>query len=685
MLKLLNLKFKNIGRFKELQEIDFTIKGNVILVDGKNLQTGGSSGSGKSTIFHSIDYLFGINEIPANALQSRLTKNAIWVQGLFDKNGELYRISRGKKEGLVIEKQIGSDFESLVSGNNKISEEKLAQILELPKELVKRLIHKRQKEGGFFLNLTPKEVYNFLVECLNLDTNSKKLQDLVAQNKELVKQVEVAKNSLLILSSNSTTLKGLLDTKIKPELLILENGDILKQQLSLLQDKFKQIKSLCLNKVSEIETPTEMAANYPQDRLNSLKSSKNDLSIAYRAMMSEKAAKLSTYNKALNQIMLEINSINMLSSQVDFKKTHLGKIENDLALLVGHLCPECGQKVPDTSLFDAKNKLKLSLSNEIAELEAKINLSSSLYDKRNRLQEIIDKEKVSESATSNMLEEIKEVEAQIDEENKKKSQLELEVNRKNIALWNDYNNRVSTLKATFDSQSEQILSRINEQSAHIQKIEQEQRSYDTRLKSYCSEVSEITGRLNKIELEKKELEIGLTQLDKKAIIINEAIRLIKAYSLHVFEESLAYISKIASEFLNEIPNMRNAYVYFETKYENSSGEIKDEINAYINLESDEKVPVKSLSGGERTAVDLAVDLAVNRMLEEYSGKGFGWIQFDEPFQALDAIGQEACLELLNTVNHGKQILLIEHATELKSSIKDIITIKRDGEVSEICE
>lgn len=81
MLKIKTLKFKNIGRFVTEQVINFATLDGLIQVDGVNNNTNGSSGAGKSTIFQALDYLLGLNDTPLTILQSRLTKEGIWVQG----------------------------------------------------------------------------------------------------------------------------------------------------------------------------------------------------------------------------------------------------------------------------------------------------------------------------------------------------------------------------------------------------------------------------------------------------------------------------------------------------------------------------------------------------------------------------------------------------------------------------
>jgi DNA repair exonuclease SbcCD ATPase subunit len=199
VLDLIELRFKMIGRFVEEQVIVVDKLGNFVQIDGQNNNTKGSSGSGKSTVFNALDYLLGLNKIPATVLQSRKIINpeedAIWVQGEFLWDGEKMTMTRTK-----------SKFEIELSNNIKkgnSAEEQLVKILGMPSELFRKIIHKRQKEGGFFLNLTPGEMHDFLMDCCNLTPFKKKytiieakLKELDAKKAALENDLKIAQNSL---------------------------------------------------------------------------------------------------------------------------------------------------------------------------------------------------------------------------------------------------------------------------------------------------------------------------------------------------------------------------------------------------------------------------------------------------------------------------------------------------------
>src|ERR1700687_416274 len=144
MLTLKELRFRGIGRFVEEQKISFENLGGLTQIDGQNNNTKGSSGAGKSTIAHALDFLLGLNSIPNAVLQSRLTSESIFVEGSFDFDGQPLIISRGKKLKIDLVGEV-------TTGSSKLAEEKLDKILAIPRHLLKPMLHKVQGEKGFFL------------------------------------------------------------------------------------------------------------------------------------------------------------------------------------------------------------------------------------------------------------------------------------------------------------------------------------------------------------------------------------------------------------------------------------------------------------------------------------------------------------------------------------------------------
>lgn len=241
MLKLKKLSFSGIGRFVKEQTVQVDELGNLVQVDGENRNTGGSSGSGKTTVFNALDYLLGLNDLPTTVLQSRLTKEKMSVEGEFDWNGKHVIIARSAKLSITIDGQ-------LTVGSSALTEEKLDEILGMPRDLFRKILHKRQKEGGFFLEFTPKKMYEFLTDALNLASERKKLEKVEAKLSELEKS-KTAKESKIneLRASVKAMQESILSLGLPPvrdihQSVILE----LKAKADASQAKFMSVTALSL-------------------------------------------------------------------------------------------------------------------------------------------------------------------------------------------------------------------------------------------------------------------------------------------------------------------------------------------------------------------------------------------------------------------------------------------------------
>src|SRR5690606_4870695 len=200
MLKRKKLRFGNIGRFVQPQEIDFTKKGRLVQVDGLNRNTGGSSGAGKSTFIEMTNINLGISKIPATVYQSRYTKESAWTEGEYEANGVNFTVKRTSGKGLSVS-WTGPDGDGEISGNNAAAEEKIAQFIGMESDLFRRMTHKAQKEDGFFLSLTPSQSFNFLIKVLGMEDMLKKLDKVDGLISESEKRVAALQSELNTLGS----------------------------------------------------------------------------------------------------------------------------------------------------------------------------------------------------------------------------------------------------------------------------------------------------------------------------------------------------------------------------------------------------------------------------------------------------------------------------------------------------
>ncbi|NJO48076.1 MAG: hypothetical protein HC840_00005, partial [Leptolyngbyaceae cyanobacterium RM2_2_4] len=298
MLKLKGLRLSGVGRFVEPQDVNFEELGNLIQVDGENHNTGGSSGSGKSTIFNALDYLLGLNDLPTTVLQSRLTKDPISVRGEFDYDGKPLLITRNKR-GLIIDLD-----NQVIEGSSKLAEEKLDEILGMPRDLFRKILHKRQKEGGFFLDFTPKKMYEFLTDALNLAAERKKLEKVEAKLKDL----EISKNSrqsaiLQAQSSLKAMQEAILGLGLAPvrdihQSVILE----LKGKYDGSTKKYKEVEESHKAETQGLEAtrPQTSVVPYDTSRRDGLESSRRNLAASRDASVAAESARVTSIRSSIS-------------------------------------------------------------------------------------------------------------------------------------------------------------------------------------------------------------------------------------------------------------------------------------------------------------------------------------------------------------------------------------------------
>jgi DNA repair exonuclease SbcCD ATPase subunit len=177
----------------------------------------------------------------------------------------------------------------------------------------------------------------------------------------------------------------------------------------------------------------------------------------------------------------------------------------------------------------------------------------------------------------------------------------------------------------------------------------------------------------------------LIAVQEEIELAKESRRAIKSYLSCSFEDALDSIGDAATKLIRGIPNMSTSTIQFEGLKETKEGKIKEEVTCLISMDGEIGIPVKSLSGGERSAVDIGIDLAVIKFIEERTGKGIDlWIG-DEIFNGLDTTCIEDAIEMLKNCSVDKRLFLVEHNPVIAQSIENKITVIRDGQTSRVVQ
>lgn len=126
----------------------------------------------------------------------------------------------------------------------------------------------------------------------------------------------------------------------------------------------------------------------------------------------------------------------------------------------------------------------------------------------------------------------------------------------------------------------------------------------------------------------------------------------------------------------------NASYQLQSFKENKSGEIRAKFSEKLIINGKEKT-TGSLSGGEFRCLSLALDFAVIDVLESMFGIKLNPIMLDEPFNDLDAYNRERVIELLEKLATNRQIVIVDHASEVKAMFSNVIRVEKRGGISKL--
>lgn len=774
MLKLKSLTFSGIGRFVEEQTINFDALGLIVQLEGKNSNTGGSSGSGKSTVFKALDFLFGVNDVSTTVLQSRLTKENMCVTGLFDLNGIPLKIERGKKLLIDLNGEI-------TTGSSKLTEEKLDQIIGMPRDLFRKVFHKRQGEGGFFLDMGPSEVHKFLTSCLSLDKEQDKVAKLdqilgsVSTAEVLLKTaiesnksgIEATKNALAslgkppVLGVDPLLTQHLLDKVSNAKNDLFSTIQKHKEEIELLEKARPQIITIPFDRTeierleSEIAVYNLQIVNLEKNELkrqSEIKAKISELRIKINNLNNEEKArqtevknkiefeKSETYRLQQEELArqaevrskINLNEMSIMRhqeivSEGSNKKELARKLAEELKKIQASTCPTCEQGWVN----DAANQRQANISVELRACKAAVMAGMEagkqieiLQHEKNQLdedlkprpirglqdialrlkvleQERLPRQPITEEIFLNLAElesqavaiaipEVFEIKLKIDfikkelvELRNKEKEHQSNENFKNQEIISKHETKMSELRNYHDQVLYAVRSTLSLAESALMDHNHKIRAFDEAKLRFDSSKSSLDLQLNKYSSQLQRDEQTLSEIQEEIELATESKKAIKSYLSASFEDALDALGDTATRFIRCIPNMTTATIQFEGLKENKDGKVKEEITCLVSMDGEIGIPLKSLSGGERSSCDLCVDLAVIQFIEDRTNNGIDLYILDEPFTGLDTISIQDAIEMVKNSVLDKRIILVDHNPIAAESIENRITVIRDGLTSKI--
>ena len=225
-MKIKSLYIQNFLSIKDAY-IDFTKFDGLTLIKGKNLDTGGSNGSGKSSIVEAVYFSLTGKTIrkstEASLVNTQSKKGLVVEVKIEQKDGSCISIRRGKKPTHM---RVLVDGEDITEGHSKISQELLDELIGAPYKVLAASMFFGQSNDLNFLDASPTVKREIIRNFLNLDdifmmrdairdyksdfsNQAKAFDTIITQfNKDISSLDTKIKNSNSDISVDLETLKG---------------------------------------------------------------------------------------------------------------------------------------------------------------------------------------------------------------------------------------------------------------------------------------------------------------------------------------------------------------------------------------------------------------------------------------------------------------------------------------------
>lgn len=717
MLTPKTLTLSGIGRFVEKQTINFDDMGQLVQIDGENRNTGGSSGSGKTTLFNAHEYNLGLNDLPVTVLQSRLTKDGIYTEGVYDWDGKEVVIVRGKgKFSITVEG-------NLVEGSAKLVEEKIDEILGMSRDLFRPIFHKRQKEGGFFLAMTPSKTHEFLTNVLNLGAYAKKLElvdkdikDLGVKKERTLLDINGARSGLLA-TSDAILALGLAPVRDMHQNVVIElknKSDASATILGAVQAAHKdQNTTLDAQRPSMLAIPSIVAPEldttpFPRSTMDLAAAKRQATEKQISDLLEKERHRQQTVKASITEKQMNVQTLKYKITLANTAKTEAQKLAGEIKTIRECVCPTCQQqwiadaaKAKEAELIAKLTSYRaqiadgaqaesglITLDQEVAQLTIEL---SPFYDPQlpdlnadiaNQSEIILaEKAKMDAHQASQAAENAQRMSAFRAEQAK----VQGEVESKNKAAADEFAFKQQAVRHQQTLELDQARGQADIDRRAFDAAANKLKAFEEANARYTSSHSQLKAQEQQYNQKLVDMDQILVNTEVQLVIAEETKRAIKSFMSCSFDEALDEIGDAATRIIRAIPNMANATVQFQGVRETQSGKIKEEVNAVISMDGEEGIDIRSLSGGERSSADLAIDLAVIDLIENRSNKGISIFILDEPFTGLDTVSVEMVLEVLKNAKINKKLIIVDHNPEVKQMVESRIVAVRDGLISTIVQ
>lgn len=407
----------------------------------------------------------------------------------------------------------------------------------------------------------------------------------------------------------------------------LEQVDKLEQQE---HQNYESTKNMIKQENDNMATAIKDLSDFPAKYFGHVEQARDNIKILQEQM--EQVSNIDTSQEEAN--------LNISSSQVQSIDNRLRIVEHNKANLVTQYkkleftdnCPVCGSEMDNSHKIAEQENIKNELRSVIAEIQHLTKEREPYVAIVNNDREILNKKRQEQSE---VLQKQREISDNIKKNEKYITQYELGLQQRK--------DKLESIKTTI-----QKLQNVPEPS-----------SRESDRESIRKDIARLKEELLALELEKQEYE------DTVKVYSNDGVK------SHVLDLITPTLNESGNKFLKQLAG-DNMELIFDTRTLKKDKTYSDKFDVRVinNVGGDS---YKHASGGERKRVDLSISLA----LQDLILKSTNILVYDEVFDALDEVGIENTLKLLQErVKVFGSIFVITQNPHLKALFEKVITITK---------
>lgn len=707
-MKLLKIKIENFMSHS-LTEVNCSQIKSALVVGRYKNDLRVSMGVGKSNFFKAIEYvLFGEAEVKLDKI-IRYGADKCVVTLEFENNGKVYKVIRsrfrkGNKSEVRLYEKIQS-WKDITQKTSSETENDLKKIIKISHIAFKHATVFPQADLAGLASLSPKDRKLILKEPLQISVYNKLEKIAKDKTASLWKEISTLEAQISLLGNPAEELLILEGNKNHIQKNIEDYSLLKNAKFNSLNEKLTELALLEGSNLSDLTTQlNESLLNEKSlnQRISNLQQMVNKISSVSLIQTAKDAAesKLTLDTLLLKKKMeeespqiceddLKNEILELIKQEIEYK-SEISSLQIELkklapALGIEDSCEKCAQDITEEyrSSFQIKraeeidkNNQKLkhysSLINDILNKKTKVQLIlSQSQEKAVRLNQIISKILVQQTAYDNLMLSIKRYQLDLESKNNDLNHL-IEDRQKVLSTIAVLKTKIGSLNIHGPDYHLKLKSLTSAMKKELSEIELSLNKENILLGSYVEKISSIKENITQLEQIKETLKKKKSEFSIKSKVQHAfSSQGIPTMIIHTVLDDLQIV---ANDLLSEIyPHIEMAFTISKIRGDDREEDTLD-IVYRINGEEHE---YNQLSGGQKVIIALCLRMGLSLIIQRRVGVDIKFILLDEVDSQFDEVTQEEFIKLIKKWQEKFTIFIISHNKNIKDKFTHAILIEGD--------